>query len=201
VVLFSLSTVAFAQQDKQSAAGADMPDAATHSQSEKPLSDSEAQTVFAKLKAIAGSWQGTVTTDPPDAFPKNPDPAKNVMNVTLRVTSMGNAIMHEMTSPARPDDPITMLYVDGDKLLLTHYCDAGNRPRMVGQVSPDGTQVEFNFVDITGPMKHGHMQRAMFTLINENHHKESWTFRLPDGKVVTGHFDLKRTKSAEVASR
>jgi hypothetical protein len=79
------------------------------------------------------------------------------MQATLRVTSMGNAMMHEMTGAGRPDDPITMLYLDGDRLLLTHYCDAGNRPRMVGTMSPDGKTVEFDFLDVAGSTKYGHM--------------------------------------------
>jgi hypothetical protein len=201
VVLLFLSTAAFAQYDRKPPAQSDASKAAPHPDHKKATPQSEAGKAFAKLKTIAGTWQGKVTTDPPNAFPQNPDPAKNVMNVTMRVTSMGNAIMHEMTSPARPDDPITMLYVDGDRLLLTHYCDAGNRPRMVGKVSPDGKRVEFDFVDITGSTQYGHMQRAVFTFIDEDHHQQSWTFRLPGDKFVTGHVDLKRTKSAAVAAR
>jgi hypothetical protein len=188
-----LSTAALAQPDAK---------AEPHSHSQKAAKqESEAQKAFAKLKTIAGTWQGKVTTDPPNMFPQDPDPAKNVMNVTMRVTSLGNAIYHNMTSLARPDDPITMLYVDGDQLLLTHYCDAGNRPRMLGKVSADGRSVEFDFLDMTGPTKYGNMQRAKFTFIDDNHHQQTWTYKLPGDKSVVATFDLKRTKSAEVAAR
>jgi hypothetical protein len=113
---------------------------------------SDAQKSFDKLKTLAGSWEGHVTT-----FPQAPDIEGKLMQATLRVTSMGNAMMHEMTGAGRPDDPITMLYLDGDRLLLTHYCDAGNRPRMVGTMSPDGKTVEFDFLDVAGSTKYGHM--------------------------------------------
>lgn len=69
---------------------------------------------------------------------------------TIRVTSAGNAIMHDATSSEMPGNAITMFYVDGDRLLLTHYSDAGNRPRMEGKISPDGKSVEFSFLDVAG---------------------------------------------------
>ena len=101
------------------------------------------------------------------------------MQVTLRATSMGNALMHEMTGAGRPDDPITMLYLDEDRLLLTHYCDAGNRPRMAGKMSPDGKTVEFDFLDVAGSTQYGHMHHAVFTVIDANHHTEDWTYMSP----------------------
>jgi hypothetical protein len=107
---------------------------------------------------------------------------------------MGNALVHEMTGAGRPDDPITMLYLDGDRLLLTHYCDAGNRPRMVGKMSPDGKTVEFEFLDVAGSTQYGHMHHAVFTVIDANHHTEDWTYMMPGDKPVHAHFDLQRTK-------
>jgi hypothetical protein len=168
VVLISLSTVGLAQSDAQK---------------------SDAQKSFDKLKTLAGSWKGHVTTLPPE-----PDIEGKLVQATLRVTSMGNALMHEMTGAGRPDDPITMLYVDGDRLLLTHYCDAGNRPRMVGKMSPDGKTVEFDFLDVSGSTQYGHMDHAVFTFLDANHHSEDWTYMNPGDKPVHAHIELQRAK-------
>jgi hypothetical protein len=181
VVLLSLSAMAFAQSDAQ-----------------KPIAQSDAQKSFAKLKTLAGSWEGKVTTDPKEFITGN-----NLMQVTLRVTSMGNALMHEMKGDA-PDDPITMMYLDQDRLLLTHFCDAGNRPRMTGKLSPDGKILEFEFLDVAGNTQHGHMHHAVFTFIDENHHSEDWTFILKGDKgdkMVHAHIDLQRTNKQQALSR
>jgi hypothetical protein len=43
-----------------------------------------------------------------------------------------------------------MLYLDSDRLILTHYCDAGNRPRMAGGCRLTEKNVEFDFLDVAG---------------------------------------------------
>ena len=83
-----------------------------------------------------------------------------------------------------------MLYVDGDELTLIHYCDAGNRPRMTGKMSPDGKTVEFELKDISGSTEM-RMHHSVFTLIDANHHTEDWTFMMGD-KPIHAHFDLHR---------
>ena len=153
------------------------------------FAQSDAQKSFDQLKTLAGSWDGVVKTNPP-----SPDIDGKHVQATLRVTSMGNALMHEMRGEGRPDDPITMLYMDNDRLTLTHYCDAGNRPRMVAKASPDGKTVEFDFADVAGSTEYGHMHHAVFTMIDENHHTEDWTFMLPGDKHAQAHMDLQRAK-------
>jgi hypothetical protein len=150
---------------------------------------SDAQKSFDKLKTLAGSWEGHVT-----AVPSDPDIDNKVVHASLRVTSMGNAIVHEMTGEGRPDDPITMLYMDGDRVMLTHYCDAGNRPRMTGKMSQDGKTVEFDFLDVAGSTQYGHMDHAVFTVIDANHHTEDWTYMQPGDKPVHAHVELTRAK-------
>ena len=152
------------------------------------FAQSEAQKSFDQLKTLAGPWEGRVTTTPPKS-----DIEGKPMQITLRVTSMGNALMHEAWGAGRPDDPITMFYLDGDRLMLTHYCDAGNRPRMTGKMSPDGKTVEFQFLDIVGSTQYGHMHHAVFTFVDANHHIEDWTYMKPGDKPVHARFDLQRT--------
>lgn len=184
VALLSLSTVGFAQSGAQ-APDAQMPDMP---KTESPTSD--AQKSFDQLKTLAGEWEGRVTTFPPQAEIEG-----KTIQASLRVTSMGNALVHEMTGIGRPDHPVTMLYLSGDRLLLTHYCDAGNRPRMTGKMSPDGKTVEFQFLDVDGGTQYGHMHHAVFTAIDANHHTEEWTFMGPDGEhSVRARMDLQRTK-------
>ena len=183
-VLISLATLALAQSDSMSKAMSDM----------KTDAPTDAQKSFDQLKTLAGSWQGRVTTDPPIEGMGDASTMKTVM----RVTSRGNAIVHEMQDAAEPDDPtkhdhpVTMFYLDSDRLLLTHYCDAGNRPRMAARKSPDGKTIEFDFLDVAGGTQYGHMHHAVFTLIDANHHTEDWTYMMPGDKPVHAHADLHR---------
>lgn len=175
VALMSLAAVAFAQHD--SMAGA------------QPAGEAGARPAFDRLKALGGSWEGMLTT-----VPAVPEAQGKVAQVTLHVSSMGNALQHEVKIEGRPDDPITMFYMDGDDLVLTHYCDAGNRPRMRSRVSPDDKRVEFDLVDVAGSTEHGNMYHSTFTLIDADHHIEDWTWMNPGGQTIQAHFDLRRTK-------
>jgi hypothetical protein len=154
---------------------------------------SEAQISFETLKALAGDWEGAVTVA------EVPEMSGKSFHVSMRVTSRGNALVHEIQEagtpldPTKYDHPVTMLYVDGDKLNLVHYCDAGNRPHMIGKMSPDGNTVEFEFADVSGSTQHGYMHHALFTVIDASHHTEDWTFMMGADKPVHAHFDLHRT--------
>jgi hypothetical protein len=147
------------------------------------LAQSDAKKVFQKLKSLSGSWEGTYEGIP--------------VHVSYRVTSSGKALMHESTSPDRHEDPLTVFYVEGDRLLLTHYCDAGNRPLMEGKLSPDGYTVEFDLLSVADykTTQLGHMQRVRITMLDDNHHTEDWIFFIEGGKpTVYAHYDLRRSR-------
>ena len=182
VSLMLISTGAFAQSDMEKT------DALKSTSASVP---SEAQKSFTTLKSLAGDWEGPATVT------EMPAMSGGKLHISLRVTSRGNALVHELQEAGTPldatkyDHPVTMFYVDGDQLTLIHYCDAGNRPRMTGKMSPDGKTIEFEFKDISGSMDY-HMHHSVFTIIDANHHTEDWTFMMKD-KPIHAHFDLYRT--------
>jgi hypothetical protein len=182
VGVMSLTSVAFAQHDAHKATD--------------PVASPEAQKSFDTMKSLAGNWEGPVTLDPPQPEMSDGKP----LHISMRVTSRGHALVHEMQEagtapdPAKYDHPVTMFYVDSGRLTLVHYCDAGNRPRMIARPSADGKSVEFDFSDISGSTDYGHMHHAVFTFIDSNHHIEDWTYMMPGDKPVHAHFDLKRTE-------
>jgi len=142
---------------------------------------SDAQKAFEKMKTMVGSWQGTIM-------------GKSI-DITMRIASSGTAILHEATSGSPPPDhEITMFYVEGDRLLATHYCDGGNRARLEGKLSPDGNTIEFNFLDVAGGTRGGLVKRLAFTTVDANKHVIELTFIMPNGKPVEVRGEFQRTK-------
>jgi hypothetical protein len=142
--------------------------------------ESDGQRSFDKLKTLAGSWQGKTSSG-------------QAVEVRFRVTSGGSAVMSEIMGE---ENMITMFHLDGDRLLLTHYCAAGNQPRMKATASPDGKTLRFEFLDATnlGSPQAGHMHRVIFTFPDADHHTEEWFF-VQDGKEAAHErFKLERKK-------
>ena len=148
-----------------------------------------AKAQFEKLKSLAGEWSGT-GGDATQSFP---------MEVRYRVTAGGSAV-EETLFQGTEHEMITLYHMDGNRLMLTHYCAAGNQPSMVARSTPtDGSASTIRF-DFTGATNlasdaDGHMHEAEITFEDTSHIKSRWTY-FQDGKPGhQAHFDLSR-KSA-----
>lgn len=154
----------------------------TSPSSKNTVAPSEARKAFDNMKALAGTWHGTIMGIS--------------INITIRLASSGTAILHEANTDGDgpPKHEITMFYVEGDRLLATHYCDGGNRARLEGKISPDEKTSEFNFLDVAGPTRGGLVKRMAFTVIDANKHVVDFTFVKPDGKPIELRGEFVRTK-------
>jgi len=143
------------------------------------LAETAAQKQFDMLKGLEGKWSGKNNQGQP-------------IEVSFRVTAGGSALMSEILGKG-PENMITMFHMDGDRVLMTHYCGAGNQPRMK-VVAADDKSVSFEFMDGTNIAPGaGHMQHATFSQLDANHHKEEWVY-LDHGKEMKEVFDLERAK-------
>jgi len=202
VALLLLSAGGFAQSATTAAKPSDQKMAGMDHTQPAPAQKSATQLAFDAMKSsLAGEWEGVISTDMSPELKKamGADKANPQLHLTMRVTSRGNLLVHEFQEANTPldftkyDHPVTMIYVDNDQLNLIHYCDAGNRPHMLAKLSPDGRTMDFDFVDLSGSPKRGHMTHATFTLVDANHHIEEWTFVLPNNMPpVHAKFELHR---------
>jgi hypothetical protein len=140
---------------------------------------SGAQKTFEELKALNGSWEGKAANGEP-------------VQVSYRVTSNGSAVMSEIMGK---EDMISMFNLDGDRLMITHYCSMGNQPRMVANPSADGKNIAFDYLDATNLASPdgGRMSRLVISMLDANHHTEEWVFN-DHGKEMKESFDLWRKK-------
>jgi hypothetical protein len=143
------------------------------------LAESDAHKSFDMLKGLEWNWVG-----------KNSQ--GQTLEVTFRMIAGGSALMSEIHGQG-PENMVTMFHLDGDRLVMTHYCGSGNQPRMK-VISTDAKSVSFEFFDGTniGPGD-GHMQHVTFTQPDANHHAEEWVF-LDHGKEMKEVFTLERAK-------
>lgn len=136
-------------------------------QAATPIPRSEAEKIFERFKALAGRWEGRST--------KGWTGTSNYSVIARESVVMG---LSEFTdAPGR--GMATMIHMDGDRLLLTHYCEARNQPRLVAtSVEEDGRVVVFTFLDGTNMRSRetGHMDKAVFQFDEPDRFTSRWTW-------------------------
>ena len=138
---------------------------------------------FAKIKSLAGEWTG-----------KGGEPGKQFdVAILYRVTAAGSAVIETMF-PGTEHEMITMYHLDGNRLLLTHYCAAGNQPRMALTKKSAGNTLDFNFDGGTNlkSKKDSHMHAARIHLVDANTLSSEWDHFEGGKKTESMKFELKR---------
>ncbi len=139
-----------------------------------------------KLKALAGDW---VDADAAGA-------ARDEVKVTYRVTGAGSAVV-ETLAVGKPYEMVSVYHRDGTDLVMTHYCAAGNQPRMRAKPMT-GNVLVLDFAGGTNldPAKDAHIHSVRLEFVSADEVRAEW-FGWVDGKPgeeVT-KFHLKRKKA------
>jgi hypothetical protein len=145
---------------------------------------SEGQMAFERLKSLEGEWEGT-HGEGQKAW------------TSFRVVSKGSVLLEMHRSSAEEYAMVTAYYVDNGRLMMTHFCGAGNQPRMVAaEVSSDGKRIAFRLQDITNlaSPEAGHMHGLEIVLLGADQYSEQWTWREGGKDAQPEVFRLSRVK-------
>ena len=92
-------------------------------------------------------------------------------------------LLEHFTEPGG-QEMLTAYHLDGSRLVLTHYCLAGNQPQMVAEKF-DGASGELDFAFAGGSNiapGAGHMHNVVFHLPSNDHFDAKWDF-VEAGKI------------------
>jgi hypothetical protein len=135
-----------------------------------------------KLKTLVGEWKGA----------HSGADGSGEVRLSYRLVSGGTGLMESMNS-GHDENMVTVYSVDGNRILATHYCSAGNQPRMAAAgLSADGKTLTFRFVDATnvGPDSMV-MNGLVVTFEGPDRLTQSWTSHA-NGKDEVGTFTYTR---------
>ena len=132
-----------------------------------PLRSAPALKLFELVRSLSGEWVGESTKG-------------WVESASYQVLAGGTAVL-ETTRFISPSDSgmATVFHLDGDRVLLTHYCEAGNQPRLHATAfDPVARTATFSFLDGTGMASRdvGHMDKVVIRFIDGDHFESQWSW-------------------------
>jgi hypothetical protein len=117
--------------------------------------------LLSTVKGLAGRWRMTAAE-------------AQGAETELAVTSQGSAV-REVMFPGAAHEMTNMYHLDGDALVLTHYCAQGNQPRMVAR-RKDGNTIAFVLDEVSDLKSEDELCMGEMTLeiVDARHMRQHW---------------------------
>jgi len=196
VFLPALAAGAAFHDDGTTGPSSPKPEAATASAAESSGADAAdaAAAALARLSTLAGQWDGTVEWSGARSD-------KGTMSVTYSLTGGGSAVLENLGSGG-----VTMMttvyHLDGHELRMTHYCAAGNQPRLKARhIDLAHGTIDFDFVDATNLRSAAapHVHGFTIQFVDDDHLILRFRF-LAEGKESVEKITLARRAAAAGSS-
>jgi len=121
----------------------------------------DSRSALEALKALEGDWVAKPATE------------RSGTAVRYEVIAGGNTVV-KTYAPGAANEMLTIYHMDGDDLILTHYCALNNQPKMRFQSSETAGEIRFEFAGGTN-----------FDPKVDTHAHEGWTRITTDGTIET----------------
>ena len=128
----------------------------------------DAKAAFAQLKQLEGVWEA-------------PAAGGKTARTEFELTANGTVLIERYTNAALPGGGkmATAYHLDGNDLVLTHYCIANNQPVLRAERFDEATrEIQFEFLragNLPSPAA-GHMHRASYRIVDADHFVTEWDF-------------------------
>jgi hypothetical protein len=137
---------------------------------------------FDRLKTLVGNWEAAGDDGKP-------------FTSSFRLVSNDTAL-EETFQNSKDNQMVTLYTPDGSRVALTHYCSAGNQPRMESPaVTATSDEFVFAFTGATNlaSPEDMHMHRMVLQIDDADHFSETWTMRAK-GQDIKQTFSFTRKK-------
>lgn len=147
----------------------------------KPASDAQRAAMLDRVKALAGTWEMS-------------GPDGKTATIVFGVTAAGSAV-REVMFPGTEHEMTNVYHMDGESLVVTHYCGSGNQPRMRAS-STSGSRIDFEFDSVTNMTAADQDTMANLSLvwIDADHIQQEWRSYKAGKPSPHAVFDLHRRK-------
>jgi hypothetical protein len=148
-----------------------------------------AKAAFARLKAMEGTWKNQGSDHQKEGHASEG-------KVVYRLSGGGSALF-ETLLPGSDHEMVSVYHLDGNDLRMTHYCAAGNQPRMKLDLTasqPDHFIFVFDGGTNFDPAKDSHIHGLTFTFAKDGKVTCDWEGYEGGKKSSTTSFVLTRAK-------
>jgi hypothetical protein len=147
------------------------------------LDEASAAEAFEKLRALAGTWTFTTAADHG--------------SVSYELVSNGTAIFERVMNVEHGETGmVSVIFREGDRLVLQHFCSSGNQPRLVS-AGLEGHAIRFTFErasNLASPGA-GHIHGAVFEFPTTGAFKSHWTWRVNGVETTSTRHHKARNES------
>lgn len=151
-----------------------------------PASDMQQAEMLGRIKNLAGTWEMT-------------DDAGQKQIASIFIVSSSGSVVREIMFPGSSHEMTNMYHMDGQTLVVTHYCAMGNQPRMRAPLTDaSADRLAFVFDSVTNKTAADQACMANMTLVfvDADTIRQEWrTTAAPGASDESTNFTLTRKKS------
>ncbi len=116
---------------------------------------------------LLGEWEATVPT--------------GTVIASYRLVSNDSALVETFRTPSGRET-ISIYHLDGERLLMTHYCGQTNQPRLMA-THADATTLKFDLMGVTGYQPSESVMRSLSISFGSQAFDQASTYRSPTGEL------------------